>query len=325
MMNPIIQYSIVFISLLIIELSYFKVAKETKIYDLPNERSSHSNMTIRGGGVIFYIAVLAYFIINPILWDVWFFVGITIISLVSFIDDLHPLKANLRFLIQIIGFALILYQLNVFNIEGWKTIIVVFVCVCILNVYNFMDGINGMTGIYSLVTLLTLLYINEKVFFFVESSLILCVILADLIFLLFNFRNNAVCFAGDVGSICMGCIIIYLIARVIIMSPGDFSYMVLLVVYGGDGGFTVIRRLCLRKNIFRPHRSQIFQLLSNEGHIPQVVVSGLYAAIQLIINILYFHVSYKYVYMISLGVVFIVAHIFIYKYFNKKYPNKILK
>lgn len=324
-MNPVIQYIIVFILLIITEITYFKIARKAKIYDLPNERSSHRNMTIRGGGIIFYVAILIYFIMNPRLWDASFFVGITIISLVSFIDDVHPLKANLRFIIQIIGFALILFQLNVFSIEGWKMIVVVFVCVCILNVYNFMDGINGMTGIYSLVTLLTLLYINEKMFVFVESSLIICVILADVVFLFFNFRNKAVCFAGDVGSICMGCVIIYLIARVIIMSPGDFSYMVLLVVYGGDGGFTVIRRLCLGKNIFHPHRSQIFQLLSNEGHVPQVVVSGLYAAIQLIINILYFHVTCKYAYMISLGTLFVMAHIFIYLYFNKKYPNKLLK
>lgn len=324
-MNVVLQNCVIFILLLIIEIGYFWVAKKLKIYDLPNCRSSHSDMTIRGGGMIFYFAVLLYFILTPGMWELWLFLGITIVSVVSFCDDIKPIDTKIRLLFQIIGFAMILYQLNVFNIDGWKTLIIIFVCICILNVYNFMDGVNGMTGIYSLVTLCTLLYINEKVIWFVYTNFIVYVIFADLIFLFFNFRKKAVCFAGDVGSICMGCIIIYLIARLIIMSPGQFSYMVFLIVYGADGGFTVIRRLFLRKNIFHPHRSQIFQLLSNEGRIPQVMVSSIYAALQLTINIGFFHVTHRYLYMIVIAVILTAAHISIYLHFDRKFPDKLIK
>lgn len=296
-----------------------------KIYDLPNCRSSHSDMTIRGGGVVFYFAVLLYFILIPGMWELWLFLGLTIIAAVSFCDDIKPIDTKIRLVFQLVGFAFILYQLNVFGIDGWKTLLIIFVCICILNVYNFMDGINGMTGIYSLVTLCTLLYINEKVIWFVYTNFIVYVIFADLIFIFFNFRKKARCFAGDVGSICMGCIVIYLIARLIIMSPGQFSYMVFLVVYGADGGFTVVRRLFLRKNIFHPHRSQIFQLLSNEGHIPQIAVASIYSALQLVINIGFFHVTHKYLYMIVLAVLLAAAHLGIYHYFDRKYPGKLIK
>lgn len=324
-MNIVYQSIIVFILLLIIELIYFKIALKTKIYDFPNERSSHNKMTIRGGGVLFYFAVLIYFIFNPNLWEMWMFMGLTIISIISFIDDIKTVKTQVRLVFQVIGFCMILYQVNAFGLEGWKTIVIIFVYVCILNVYNFMDGINGMTGIYSLVTLVTMLYINENVLRFIHPNLIIYVILADIIFIFFNARKNAVCFAGDVGSICMGCIIIFIISRLIIMSEGQFSYMVLLIVYGADGGFTVVRRLFLKKNIFHPHRSQIFQLLSNEGGIPQVAVASIYSAIQLLINVGYFYVSYKYLYLAILSILLTTAHLLIYRYFDKKYEGKLIK
>lgn len=320
-----ISYLIVFILLVIIELGYFFIAKKAKIYDLPNERSSHDRITIRGGGVLFYIAVLIYYIMFPNLWEMWMFLGLTIVSIISFADDIKPVNTKIRLLFQAIGFVMILYQLNAFELEGWKTLVIMFVCICILNVYNFMDGINGMTGIYSLITLCTMLYINEKVMWFVQSSLIVYVIIADLIFTFFNARKNAVCFAGDSGAICMGCIIIYLMARMIIMSQGQFSYIVLLVVYGADGGFTVVRRLFLKRNIFHPHRSQIFQLLSNEGGIPQVVVASIYSALQLLINIAYFYVSYKYLYVAVLSVLLAAAHIWLYCYFDKKFEGQLIK
>ena len=320
-----LHHFFVFISLIIIELLYFWIAKKTKIYDLPNERSSHRKLTIRGGGLIFYFAVLIFFLVYRETQGLWMFAGLTLMFIISFRDDIKPVDTKIRLAFQSVGFVLLLYELNAFNLEGWKTIVIIFVLICVLNVYNFMDGINGMIGIYSLVTLCTLLFVNEKIVQFVNSDLIVYVILADIVFIFFNCRRNAVCFAGDVGSICMGCIIIYLIARLIIMSPSQFSYMVLLVVYGADGGFTVVRRLFLRHNIFHPHRSQIFQLLSNEGKIPQVAVSGIYAAMQLLINIGYFYVSYKYLYMIVIAVILSVAHLIIYNYFCNKFPGQIIK
>ena len=321
-MNIIYQSILVFIILLIIELVYFKIALKAKIYDLPNERSSHDKKTIRGGGVLFYFAVLIYYIFNPNLWELWMFMGLTIIATISFIDDIKPVNTNIRLVFQVIGFSMILYQVNAFGLEGWKTIVIIFVYVCILNVYNFMDGINGMTGIYSLITLCTMLYVNENVLRFIHPSLIIFVMMADVVFIFFNARKNAFCFAGDVGSICMGCIIIFLISRLIIMSHGQFSYMVFLVVYGADGGFTVVRRLFLKKNIFQPHRSQIFQLLSNEGGIPQVAVAGIYSALQLLINVGYF---YEYLYVAVLSVLLSAAHLVIYRYFDKKYAGKLIK
>jgi UDP-N-acetylmuramyl pentapeptide phosphotransferase/UDP-N-acetylglucosamine-1-phosphate transferase len=110
-------------------------------------------------------------------------------------------------------------------------VIALIVCTGIINAYNFMDGINGITGGYSLVILAALAYINKEVVTFVEADFIYTVICSVLVFCFFNFRKRAKCFAGDVGSVSIAFILLFLIGRLIIETE-DFSWIVLLSVYG---------------------------------------------------------------------------------------------
>jgi UDP-N-acetylmuramyl pentapeptide phosphotransferase/UDP-N-acetylglucosamine-1-phosphate transferase len=153
-----------------------------------------------------------------------------------------------------------------------------------LNAYNFMDGINGMTAAYTLVTLLTLLYINHDIISFTQENFIIYAILASLVFLFFNFRKKARCFAGDVGSMGIGFWIIALIT-LLIMKTQDYKYILLFSVYGMEVVLTIIERLLLKENIFEAHRRHLYQLLANEKKIPHLVVSSIYAITQLLINI----------------------------------------
>ena len=174
------------------------------------------------------------------------------------------------------------YQWGLFSLSWWWIVIALIVCTGIINAYNFMDGINGITGGYSLVILAALAYVNKEVVPFVEEDFIYTVICSVLVFCFFNFRKKAKCFAGDVGSVSIAFILLFLIGRLII-ETGDFSWIVLLAVYGVDSVLTIVHRLMLHENIGLPHRKHLYQIMANELKIPHVIVSSTYMAVQAII------------------------------------------
>ena len=59
-------YLIILVLLFLAELFYFHIADKYNIIDKPNERSSHTRITLRGGGIIFYLGALAYFLTNQL-------------------------------------------------------------------------------------------------------------------------------------------------------------------------------------------------------------------------------------------------------------------
>lgn len=140
------------------------------------------------------------------------------------------------------------------------------------------------TGGYSLVVLLALAYIDEFMVRFTDSRFIYVLILAVMVFNFFNFRKRAKCFAGDVGSVGMAFILVFLMGQ-LILTTQDLSYIVLLVVYGVDSVLTVIHRVMLRENIVLPHRKHVYQLMANELKMPHVVVSLIYMCVQALIAV----------------------------------------
>jgi UDP-GlcNAc:undecaprenyl-phosphate GlcNAc-1-phosphate transferase len=278
----ILLLSIFFITLFIIELLYFKVADQYNIIDKPNHRSSHTNVTLRGGGIIFSVGMLIY----PIFFTFehkLFLLGLLTIAFISFLDDINPVNNKVRLLFQIISGYLLIYDCGLQSLPYYWLILICFFIIGTINAINFMDGINGMTGLYSLVALLTLLYIDLQVINFVATEMLITAILSTLVFLYFNFRVKAKCFAGDVGSIGIAFIIIFFIIKLVILTE-DISYAFLLLLYGLDVVTTIIFRIIRRERISEAHRSHFYQFLANEKKIPQLLVSSLYAFIQIIMN-----------------------------------------
>jgi UDP-N-acetylmuramyl pentapeptide phosphotransferase/UDP-N-acetylglucosamine-1-phosphate transferase len=189
-------YGFVLLLLFVLENIYFKIAKRYNILDVPNARSSHHAITLRGGGVIFYLGVLVHGLIFDF-FAPWFLCGLTLVALVSFIDDMHPLSAKVRLLVQTFSLLLLLLQLGVHEVSWGYVVVALFVGLAILNIYNFMDGINGITGGYSLVAMLALWGINAFVFPIAPAGFIPVVILSLLVFNFYNFRSHAKCFSGD--------------------------------------------------------------------------------------------------------------------------------
>ena len=277
------QYAILTIILFAIMLLYFKVANKYNIIDKPNHRSAHTEITLRGGGIIFWFASLLYFVQN-VENNYLFFLGITIMSLVSFWDDIQSLSNKIRLLAHFLAITLAFYYLNLFAILPLYGILMSYIIfIGIINAYNFMDGINGITGVYTLVILSSLLYVNQNVTNFIDSDFILYSITASLVFLFFNFRKKAKCFAGDVGSIAIAFCIVFLILKLTIETK-SIVWMLLLAVYGVDAVCTILHRLYLRENIFEAHRHHFYQILSNDFKIQHRIVAVFYGFLQVLIS-----------------------------------------
>lgn len=329
----IIQYSamvyvVIFALLLVAELVYFKIADRFNIIDKPNERSSHSSIVLRGGGVIFSLAMLAWTGMMAVQGECGvvmeylpFLVGLLLVAGVSFWDDVKSLPDSVRLVVQFVAMALMFWSMGIMHWNMWWIVLVALVvCVGATNVINFMDGINGITAGYALAVLVPLLLLNGSIGFIAESYLVVAII-GVLVFCLFNFRpkGKAKCFAGDVGSIAIAFIMLFAIGRLVVMTQ-DVTYLIFLLVYGVDGCLTICHRILLHENLGEAHRKHAYQLMANELKIGHVKVSLLYMAMQLIVSLGFIYlcpdsVAAHWGYLVCATIALAVAYVL----FKKKY------
>ena len=321
-MIVIVKYIAIAILLLIAELVYFNIADHFNIIDKPNERSSHTKVVLRGGGVIFLIGVWVWSAFFGFRYP-WFLAAVTLAAGVSFIDDIHSLPDSVRLVVQFLAMGLMFWQLDMIHPSlWWAVILALIVCVGATNIYNFMDGINGITAAYSLSVLIPLLLLNFRGEF-VETSFIIVTILSVLVFSYFNFRpkNKAKCFAGDVGSVGIAFILLFLIGC-LVMKTGDITWLLFLVVYGVDGCCTIVHRIMLHENLGEAHRKHAYQLMANELGMSHVTVSLIYLAIQLVISLIMIFlipntVVAHWIYLICVGIILVGAYVlFMKKYYH---------
>ena len=291
-------YLIIAVLLLAAELIYFRIADKCNIIDKPNERSSHSTIVLRGGGIIFAIAMLVWFV-----WQMFqdsgfmfqeylpFLVGLLMVAGISFWDDVQSLPDSVRLVAQFVAMALMFWSMGIMNWSMWWVVpIALIVCVGATNIINFMDGINGITAGYALAVLIPLALLDTSSMFqvsgFIEQSYLIVAIIGVLVFCIFNFRpkGKAKCFAGDVGSIGIAFIMLFAIGKLIVQTA-DVTYLILLLVYGVDGCLTIIHRIMLHENLGEAHRKHAFQLMANELKIGHVKVTLLYMAMQLAVSL----------------------------------------
>ena len=326
--------------LLFLELVYFKIADRFNIIDKPNERSSHKTLTLRGGGVIFLFGAWLYAAFYGFNYP-WFLAGLTLVAGVSFIDDIRSLPDSVRLVVQFAAAAMAFYQMDILHWDmWWMVILALVVYVGITNVYNFMDGINGITAGYSLAVLVPMMLVNggggsstslgmtgKELGMtegqFVDPALIVVAILSVLVFCIFNFRpkGKAKCFAGDVGSIGIAFIILFILGT-IIFKTGDITYLMFLVVYGIDTCLTIVHRVLLHENLGEAHRKHAYQLMANELKIGHVKVTSLYMALQLVISLIFIYaipdtVLAHWIYLIAVVLVLAAAYVlFMKKYYH---------
>nr|WP_294901182.1 glycosyl transferase family 4 [uncultured Pedobacter sp.] len=277
----------------ILELVYFKIADKLNIIDKPNQRSSHTQVTLRGGGIIFPMA----FIVGILIFEPHQYLlanAVLAIATISFLDDVMTLNNKLRIGVHLLSVLLLLAQIFInqnipvtylYSLYSLLLILCsLIVTIGIINAYNFMDGINGITVLYSLVTVGSGLYIQNHLNIHLLSQEIFLLLIASLIvFAFFNLRRKAKSFAGDVGSIAIALIISFFMAT-LIWTTRDVKWVLLLGVYGLDAVATIVCRIVRRENIFDAHRSHFYQFLANDKKWPHVFIATLYAFFQLLLN-----------------------------------------
>ena len=318
--NMWLTYTIILVLLVIAELVYFRIADHYNIIDKPNERSSHTKVVLRGGGIIFTVALWVWSAFFGFQYP-WMLAGVTLAAGVSFIDDIRSLPDSVRLVAQFGAMLLVFQEAGLMHWEMWWMVpIALIFCVGGINIFNFMDGINGITGGYSLAMLIPLFLLNRK-YGFMEDSMLIVVGLSLLVFCFFNFRTKAKCFAGDVGSIGMALILTFCMIR-LMLATGDMSWLVLFLIYGVDGSLTVAHRVMLHENLGQAHRKHAYQLMANELKMKHVVVSSLYMAMQLLVSLIAIYlipdtIAAHWIYFFVAALVFGLGYIaFMKKYYH---------
>ena len=325
-------WTYVFIALILLaaELAYFKIADHFNIIDRPNERSSHTRIVLRGGGIIFTIGLWIWSAFFGFQYP-WLLVGVTLAAGISFVDDIHSLPDSLRLVVQFTAMFLVFQEIGLLHWDMWWIIpIALIAAVGGTNIFNFMDGVNGITAGYSLAMLIPMLLVNRSFDRlemtgegFVEESYLIVAIIGVLAFSMFNFRprGKAKCFAGDVGSIGMALILVFCIGRLMLVT-GDIAWIVLFLVYGVDGVLTICHRIMLHENLGQAHRKHAYQLMANELKMSHVVVSLLYMAMQLVVSLGFIYlcpntIIAHWIYLVAAGAVLAIAYVlFKMKYYH---------
>ena len=328
-----IEYIIIFVLLLTAELIYFRIADKCNIIDKPNERSSHSTIVLRGGGIIFSLSMIAWAVLmlvqgNDFTPYIPFLVGLLMVAGISFVDDIHSLPDNLRMVVQIGSILLMFWSIGLYGAFGswvWTVVailVALFFCVGATNIINFMDGINGITAAYGFAMLLPIALLNHNMGFIDESYLIVAII-GLIVFSLFNFRprGKAKCFAGDVGSIGIAFIILFALGK-LMLATQDVTYIIFFLVYGIDGSMTIFHRIMLHENLGQAHRKHAYQLMANELKMSHVTVSLIYMGLQLAVSLGFIYlipntIVAHWIYLVAAGLVLTIAYVlFKMKYYH---------
>ena len=299
-------YIVFFIVLLLVELLYFKIAYRFNIIDKPNLRSSHTQITLRGGGILFPLAVVLGLGMGYVSW--FFAVAVVLVATVSFIDDIRPLSQLPRLLAHVVAIGLVMYDLEIIIIGWWWLPVVAILLIGWTNAFNFMDGINGITVLYALVSLVTFRFLPEMV---TSVPMLDVMSIACLVFAYFNLRKRAKTFAGDVGSVAMALFLGYYMVQ-LISTTQQIGYLLFFAVYGIDALLTIFNRLRKKENILEAHRSHLYQYLANEKRFPHVGVALGYATVQLAVNCLTVYLIEQQILTTAVGLLILVAMIGVY-------------
>ena len=303
------------------------VAIKKQILDIPNDRSSHTIPTPRGGGLaiaaVWYSALVVMFFMGTIEPTLFFaLLSGLVLSVVSFIDDLKDLSPKIRIGAQFITAVLVLValggssivDLGLIRIEN--TIILSLISIpfiiWFINLFNFLDGIDGYLGMEGV-------FVMVGMWFFTKNDLLLLFAFAILGFLVWNWPvPKAKIFCGDVGSTLIGFNIavfsIYFqkIEQISILIP-----LILSALFWFDATLTLFRRWRNKEKLSVAHRKHAYQRIVQAGfsHAKTVYIAiilnlGLFG-----LGILaYFYSSY------SLGILFVSVFLmwFIIKLVDKR-------
>lgn len=277
----------------ILTLVLRRYALAKSLMDIPNERSSHSVPTPRGGGVAIVVAfALALPILAALdLLSTPALIGLLgsglLVAVIGFADDHGHIAARWRLLGHFIAAAWALFWLNglapisFFGASvdlGWfGNVLAVIYLVWMLNLYNFMDGIDGLAGAEAISVCLgmCLVYWFSGSVELIWVPLILAAAVAG--FLCWNFPPARI-FMGDAGSGFLGIVLGGLALQAAWGNPELlWSWLILLGVFVVDATWTLICRLVRGDKVYQAHRSHAYQYASRQFASHRVVTLAITA------------------------------------------------
>lgn len=305
--------------LLILVIRYLSIRKA--LFDIPNERSSHSKPIPRTGGIaimILWYLYLAYDMLfiqsvdNLLLKALFFCLPITIISI---IDDFIDVKPFIRFIVQFFSISLLIIVFHFWGQFGivfsWPIIMgLIFIGVWFVNLYNFMDGIDGY-AVSQAVVFLVFTSLNTRQWYIITLAMILFG------FFVLNWHPAKI-FMGDSGSTLLGFSIFTL--AVFFHLKGSQHFLLSLSftsIFWFDASITLFRRLMKGEQITKPHKKHAYQRLTQSG-LSHSMVSLLLIIIYFLIGTLYFLLLELEVIAILVLIVSIIANLLLYLWAEKR-------
>lgn len=258
-----------------------RYAVKKAIVDIPNERSSHTMPTPRGGGlavmVTFYGALIYLYVSQQM--DGRLFLALLCalpVVVVSFIDDLYPLSAKLRFGVQALSAIAALgmlggtdtFRLAAFELSGiWINLLALLCILWMTNLFNFLDGIDGYAGSEAI-------FVGAGAYLLFGNEIALLIAAASLGFLFFNWHKASI-FMGDVGSAPLG-FIFAVLALHDAAEPSFLGWVILLSLFWFDATVTLFRRFRNGETLSRAHKKHMYQRLHQAGFShDRVVIMGM--------------------------------------------------
>ena len=298
--------SVLLLSLLLLSGSFFmtwifkEISQKKKILDIPNERSSHTTPTPRGGGlaivIAWYIGISVLFFMGMVSRNLYFaLLSGLLLAGISLMDDVFNLKPSIRLIAQIltviIAFIFLhgIHPVLFFGNDIFSTVILyaitIVVMVWFINLFNFLDGIDGYASLEAISLALAF-------YLFTGHNINLILIVSVLGFLIWNWPKARI-FMGDVGSTQLGFIIVVL--GVYFHNEEKLSiiyWLMLSAPFWFDASLTLFRRWRRKEYLSQAHRKHIYQRLVQSGfsHLRVDIFLGL---INLVLVILVFF-SIKY-------------------------------
>jgi len=292
------QYTLFLLMLITFAISFWSVdtirqAFKQQFIDIPNERSSHTQPTPRGGGVGFIIASAVAILLSQLIAkdiiskeQILLLFSLLPLVIVGIIDDRKSVSASVRYVIQILVSTLVVLQCDAFpqpwlnQLGLWGHLLAILLTVigmtALINFYNFMDGLDGLVAGVAVVQLGFLAtWINIP---------ILWIFLAALLgFLCWNW-SPAKIFMGDAGSTTIGATIAVSLLYNHHAPIHTWSVLAITLPLVGDAIYTIICRILRQENIFSAHRSHLYQRLNQSGW-SHAQVASLYIAITFLIGV----------------------------------------
>src|SRR3989337_1378758 len=291
-----------------------KIGKKISLIDIPNERSSHTISTPRGGGIGLWIAFIFVGVFFVKEHSAAIILGTT--GLLGLLGDIFSFSAKVRLTAQFVIAAVAAWLFAGLPDSMLKLAVFLFWIIFITgteNFYNFMDGINGIAGVTGVVGFGLMAFFSYYMAKETDLTLLSIVLSAACLgFLPFNFPKATV-FIGDVGSIFLG----FVFASFVVKLSKDIGVFLCLIMFlcafYADAVITLYYRWRRGENLMQAHRSHLYQYLSNELKLPHWKVTLLYAVVQLCFGAIAVAVYQKglviqLILLLSFSVVFLVSY-----------------